>query len=230
MATGEDILNLARRHIEEKYVYGAHAPKDNANWKGPWDCAELVSWCVYQVSGKLYGCYNNDGKPSKADANTGYWKRDAKSIGIKISVQEAAAIPGAAVLRSGRDGHIVISDGNGGTVEAKGKAYGVVTDKISGRNWTMGILVPGINYTAGGSISIHEPSTIIYRVTDPYMTGDKVKEIQNKLKEQGIDPGVIDGIYGSMTEAAVIAFQVEKGIVADGEVGEETAKKLGINL
>ena len=81
MAEGKDLYELGIKHTGEKYILGAMAPKNNANWKGPWDCAEFVSWCVYQISGKLYGCENNSGNPGSADAYTGYWGRDAKIIG-----------------------------------------------------------------------------------------------------------------------------------------------------
>ena len=75
MPTGQDFLKKGAPHIGEKYVLGALAPKGNCSWKGPWDCAEFISWCVYQVTGKLYGCNNNHGNPDKADAYTGYWQR-----------------------------------------------------------------------------------------------------------------------------------------------------------
>jgi hypothetical protein len=41
----------------ERYVLGAFAPKDNANWTGPWDCAEFASWVTFQASGLLLGCH-----------------------------------------------------------------------------------------------------------------------------------------------------------------------------
>jgi peptidoglycan hydrolase-like protein with peptidoglycan-binding domain len=53
---------------------------------------------------------------------------------------------------------------------------------------------------------------------------------QPALKEQGISPGKIDGIYGLHTAAAVNAFQVAHGLVPDGEVGPETAQALGIDF
>src|SRR5437016_6245750 len=118
-ATGDQLVRLGRRHLGESYVLGALAPKDNARWTGPWDCAEFASWLVFQVAGLLYGCARDDGDPSNADAYTGYWDRDSAALGRTISVAEAARTPGAALLRrplSGANGHIVIADGRGGTV------------------------------------------------------------------------------------------------------------------
>jgi peptidoglycan hydrolase-like protein with peptidoglycan-binding domain len=53
-------------------------------------------------------------------------------------------------------------------------------------------------------------------------SGTAVRQLQEALKEAGHDPGPIDGEFGPATEAAVRAFQQEKGIAVDGIVGEIT--------
>ena len=60
--------------------------------------------------------------------------------------------------------------------------------------------------------------------------GDKVKELQQKLKRWGYYTGSIDGIFGSGTQAAVKNFQKKNGLTADGIVGPKTAAALGMNL
>lgn len=60
--------------------------------------------------------------------------------------------------------------------------------------------------------------------------GDKVKELQQKLKRWGYYTGSIDGIFGSGTQAAVKKFQKKNGLTADGIVGPKTAAALGMNL
>lgn len=60
--------------------------------------------------------------------------------------------------------------------------------------------------------------------------GDKVKELQQKLKRWGYYTGSIDGIFGSGTQAAVKNFQKKTGLTADGIVGPKTAAALGMNL
>ena len=60
--------------------------------------------------------------------------------------------------------------------------------------------------------------------------GDKVKELQQKLKRWGYYTGSIDGIFGSGTQAAVKNFQKKNGLTADGIVGPKTASALGMNL
>ncbi len=52
------------------------------------------------------------------------------------------------------------------------------------------------------------------------------KNIQKALAANGFDPGPIDGVLGAMTRAAIRAFQASNGLVVDGIVGKNTAKKL----
>jgi hypothetical protein len=233
IATGESLLQLARQHVGEKYVFGVLVPKDNPNWKGPWDCAEFVSWAVFQSANTLYGCDNDQGPPATADAFTGYWKRDSKSPGQIVSIDQAARTPGAAVLRypqPGAIGHVVVSDGLGGTVEAHSSADGVIESTLANRRWDTGVLIPAITYTQGGPVPVTPPSTIIYRLTSPLMTGATVQQIQQALAAAGIDPGPIDGKFGPQTSAAVVAFQLAHSLAADGEVGPITAAVLGVKL
>jgi putative peptidoglycan binding protein len=231
---GERILQLGRRHIGEPYVLGSLAPKNNPKWKGPWDCAEFASWLVFQAAGVLYGCASDSGDPASADAYTGDWARDAETLGVKISVDQAMRTPGATVLRRpqpGAVGHIVISDGRGGTVEAHSAKAGVIASTVSGRRWDMGILIPEIEYTErDAGQERRDPKVVIYRLTEPRMTGPMVREIQRALKEKGFPAGPIDGDFGPSTHAAVVSFQASRGLVIDGEVGPRTARALGLKL
>jgi N-acetylmuramoyl-L-alanine amidase len=231
MATGERIVKVALEHLGEHYVLGAIAPKNDPAWDGPWDCAEFASWCVYQTARILYGCNNNEGNPATADAYTGFWGRDARTIGQQISLAEAARIPGAAVLRLGaKMGHIVISDGRGGTVEAHSSKTGVVRHTLNGRRWDLGILVPGIRYEPLSGNGGPTPPGVVYQLTSPFSRGTKITEIQRKLTRHGFNPGAVDGIFGPKTFAAVLEFQRAHGLVPDGEVGPQTAEALGIEL
>jgi peptidoglycan hydrolase-like protein with peptidoglycan-binding domain len=53
-------------------------------------------------------------------------------------------------------------------------------------------------------------------------TDPAVRDLQEALKALGHNPGLIDGDFGPMTEAAVKAFQQAKGITVDGIVGKVT--------
>ena len=60
-------------------------------------------------------------------------------------------------------------------------------------------------------------------------TGGEVKEVQRRLKQWGYYSGEVDGIFGSGTKKAVIAFQKKNGLTADGVVGKATYAALGMN-
>ena len=62
------------------------------------------------------------------------------------------------------------------------------------------------------------------------LTVNENKAVQQKLKELGYYSGSVDGVYGQGTRNAVIAFQKANGLTADGVVGQNTARALGISL
>jgi peptidoglycan hydrolase-like protein with peptidoglycan-binding domain len=53
-------------------------------------------------------------------------------------------------------------------------------------------------------------------------TGDDVKILQTQLKELGYYDSVIDGQYGPTTRNAVLKFQQDQGLVANGIAGTQT--------
>lgn len=58
--------------------------------------------------------------------------------------------------------------------------------------------------------------------------GTEVTKIQTKLRDLDIYSGKIDGVYGSATKSAVVSFQKQQGITADGAAGAQTLSALGI--
>ncbi len=52
------------------------------------------------------------------------------------------------------------------------------------------------------------------------------KEIQQALKNAGLYHGEIDGVVGKMTKQAILEFQRENELKADGKVGPKTWAKL----
>lgn len=61
-------------------------------------------------------------------------------------------------------------------------------------------------------------------------SGNKVAEIQQKLKTLGYYADNIDGVFGANTYYAVVDFQNTNILSADGIVGNETLNKLGISI
>ncbi len=57
-------------------------------------------------------------------------------------------------------------------------------------------------------------------------TGSDVRKLQQKLKDLGYLSGSADGTFGVETQAAVIAFQKNNNLTADGKAGTATISKL----
>ena len=82
---------------------------------------------------------------------------------------------------------------------------------------------------------VPEPGEFIYNEDNYVLIGKKhytqmyaVQLIQRRLMELGyLDASAaVDGDYGSVTRAAVVLFQEQNGLTADGLAGAETQKKL----
>lgn len=54
--------------------------------------------------------------------------------------------------------------------------------------------------------------------------------LQRRLKELGFNPGAVDGIYGSKTQAAVIAFQKSIKFLGSGKIGPKTLAALRLEV
>ena len=57
---------------------------------------------------------------------------------------------------------------------------------------------------------------------------EEVKKIQTALRDRGYFTSNIDGIFGTLTKNAVIAFQRDNGLSPDGIAGVQTLKALDI--
>jgi Putative peptidoglycan binding domain len=53
-----------------------------------------------------------------------------------------------------------------------------------------------------------------------------VRRVQVRLRTLGFQPGPVDGLFGPLTQGAVLRFQRARGLVADGVVGPQTRKPL----
>ncbi len=60
----------------------------------------------------------------------------------------------------------------------------------------------------------------------PPLRGDDVLDLQRTLNELGFDSGPVDGIFGEVTENALLEFQRNAGVNLDGIVGEATLAQL----
>ena len=58
--------------------------------------------------------------------------------------------------------------------------------------------------------------------------GNEVRKIQQRLKNWDYYKGTVDGIYGTKTKKAVIAFQKNHNITTDGICGPKTLELIGL--
>lgn len=58
----------------------------------------------------------------------------------------------------------------------------------------------------------------------------QVKELQDRLRAAGYDPGPSDGWYGKKTADAVRAYQQANNLQVDGDAGPQTLSRLGIAI
>lgn len=86
--------------------------------------------------------------------------------------------------------------------------------------------------SAGAGWGVYETAfgdESVYALSRYGSTGNEVKQIQTKLKSLGYYNGSVDGIYGTQTKNAVLAFQRNCGITADGIAGPTTLLYLGLS-
>ena len=151
MPTADDMVKLAMQHTGEKYDLGADVPLDDANWTGPWDCAEFASWLVFQMTGTVMGCTNNAAPLKKVEPFSGAWAHDAEALPAAqhVDLDLAGTVRGAVLVRKprpGKIGHVAISRGDNTTIEAMDTLHGVAVGKVAGRKWDFCIKVPGLTY------------------------------------------------------------------------------------
>lgn len=234
MAFGDDLVALAKAHIGERYRLGARARFLDPDFKGPWDCAEFISWVIYQASGgrTLLGCKPRDA--ARAEAYTGFWVDDAKKYGLIVSIDNALRTVGAALLRAPakkRIGHIAFSLGDGrGTVEAHSAKYGVIRGNADPkkRGWEYGVRIPAPAQWKTLTAEASDPDAWFFRPTFAPTVDPRVEAIQTALDKKGFDTPV-SGHYTEALASTVADFQEAKKLVVDGMVGKQTLKALRLD-
>lgn len=136
IANASSFVNLALAQKGKSYVYGAPVLPGSADPKA-FDCSSLVAWCADRVGVDL---------TSKGIRTAAQEWDYCQKHGGSISVKQAINTRGALVFENDPPSHVVISLGNGDTIEAMGTAYGVREGGFAGRNWTHGGLLPGLSY------------------------------------------------------------------------------------
>ena len=67
---------------------------------------------------------------------------------------------------------------------------------------------------------------VLFLASHRLMTGDDVRQLQERLLEMGFDVGRADGIFGRQTARSLAQFQREVGLSPDGSMGPDTMAAL----
>lgn len=117
----QQFVDLALQQSGDRYVMGHEVSLDDAN-PDTFDCSELVEWAAKRVG---------------VDVTDGSWLQylDLKQRGALMPVEEALRTPGALLFSFSEEptpgggrpsqAHVAISLGDGRTIEARGREYGV---------------------------------------------------------------------------------------------------------
>ena len=100
------------------------------------------------------------------------------------------------------------------------RTAGIYTDGVAGPDTLRAL------YSANAARTKTAAATNAVETLEFGSEGAAVTKLQQKLKELGYLAGFVDGKFGVETQAAVIAFQKNNNLTADGKAGTATQNKL----
>ena len=212
-AQGQLLTSISPEWIRKKETSTANANKAIGMYnkrKGiagarAYDCSGLICWCLTECKAKEQG-FDKTAEGLRQMCSKLSKPTEDGDLCFKIS--------------DGKAHHVGMYVG-GKIVEAKGRAYGVVSSSVSS------------SWNAFGRLNIKwddEPKGyVLTRILKKGCKGDDVKELQKKLMSLGykLPKYGADGDFGKETDKYVRQFQVDKKLKADGIVGKNTCEKLG---
>lgn len=168
------------------------------------DCSGFVGWALREVG------------VTKADRTAEGWRQQCSQIS-KSQLRDGDL---CFKISDGKAHHVGVYVG-GKIIEAKGRAYGVVSSSVSS------------SWNAFGRLNIKwddEPQGYVFtRNLKKGMKGEDVKELQKLLIKKGyaLPKYGVDGSLGSETDRAIRRVQVDKKLKVDGIAGKNTITALG---
>jgi osmotically inducible lipoprotein OsmB len=122
---------------------------------------------------------------------------------------------------------------------ALGAAGGAVIGALTG-SWAIGAVVGAASGVAAGALTTPEQVNL----GKPAWKGSQasapasgqgadaatVRSIQSGLARLGYDPGAADGVAGQKTRAAILRYQQDNGLRADGQPSSDVASHISARL
>lgn len=243
--TGEpaytEITTSGKTLEDANLTKGTIAPAGTIKWVAE-DGTDLANDTAVEAN-KLYKWVFTPSDSTNYESINGsikLWSKSTSSGGYYYA-PTAAVVPDMPMLYRGCTGDAVktLQDKlnalgyNSGNVDGifGAKTYAAVTafQKANslGVDGIVGKLTWGKLYGISPAMPV-ETTTVVGRPMVSYGSrGDAVRKLQELLNALGYDCGSVDGIFGSKTKAAVLAFQKANGLGVDGIVGPLTWAKLG---
>ena len=88
---------------------------------------------------------------------------------------------------------------------------------------------PNANQNAYGRKQLPNQAMSNRMIAPASLSSRQIRQVQQALNRKGFDTGPVDGRWGASTRRALLNFQQARNLQADGELGEKTLQKLGIN-
>ena len=212
-AQGQLLTSISPEWIRSKETSTANANKaiemfnkrKGISGARAYDCSGLICWCLTECKAKEQG-FDKTAEGLRQMCSKLSKPTEDGDLCFKIS--------------DGKAHHVGMYVG-GKIVEAKGRAYGVVSSSVSS------------SWNAFGRLNIkwdEEPKAfILTRVLRKGDKGEDVRWVQNALLQRRykLPKYGADGDFGTETLKAVKQFQRDKGLKDDGAVGEKTITALG---
>ena len=225
----EDLVKLFRQALDEGwgYIWGTYGQvwtrrdQDNATreqtvlygqkWVGRRvaDCSGLGYWAFGERGGRMYHGSNtmwNEYTAHRTELVNGR-RADGGEMFPGDPVFMVREADGEKVRH-----HVGYYVGGGQVIEAKGTASGVVAGPVN--RWQ----------ETAHWVNLEYPGGVIFRMRNMLRRGSsgmEVRSLQELLTGAGY-PLEADGVFGAKTEAAVRAFQADRGLNADGICGKNT--------
>lgn len=99
-----------------------------------------------------------------------------------------------------------------------------MTSHVS-RRWLLGV----VGLAGGTAVTTAWAGDLRYRPrSGTGWPANLVAAAQQRLQDEGFDPGPVDGKYGPRTSAAIRRFQADRGMPVDGRISEALLAELGL--
>jgi len=141
--TGQQIVDKAMEAKKKPYIFGYEVKLDDPDPEA-FDCSELVQWVCAQL-----------GVTPEMPDGARYQLAHCRQHGLEIKMRDALTTPGALLFMGDPAHHVAISQGNGKTIEARGKYWGCGCWAANRPGFTSACLIPGVDY---GNRKTYEPA------------------------------------------------------------------------